>query len=155
MRRGVGELNGEGEAVGGVVIMRWGGNALATIHAVKKKLAELAIGLPDGVEIVETYNRSALIERAVANLFKILGEEFLIVALVCAVFLLHWRSSLVIILTLPLGILAALHCHETPRRECQYHVLGRYCHCYWHDGRRRHRHDRDPASPSGGTTGHA
>lgn len=107
MRRGVGELNGEGEAVGGVVIMRWGGNALATIHAVKKKLAELATGLPDGVEIVETYNRSALIERAVANLFKILGEEFLIVALVCAVFLLHWRSSLVIILTLPLGILAA------------------------------------------------
>ena len=107
MRRGVGELNGEGEAVGGVVIMRWGDNALATIHAVKRKLVDLGAGLPDGVEIVETYNRSALIERAVANLFKTLGEEFLIVALVCAIFLLHWRSSLVIILTLPLGILAA------------------------------------------------
>ncbi|MEO1137330.1 MAG: efflux RND transporter permease subunit, partial [Pseudomonadota bacterium] len=107
MRRGVGELNGEGETVGGVIIMRWGDNALATIDAVKEKIDQLRPGLPEGVEIVETYDRSALIERAVDNLLKTLSQEFLIVALICAAFLLHLRSSLVIILTLPLGILAA------------------------------------------------
>ena len=107
MRRGVGELNGEGETVGGVIIMRWGDNALATIGAVKEKLNDLRPGLPEGVEIVETYDRSALINRAVDNLLSTLGQEFLIVALICAAFLLHLRSSLVIILTLPLGILAA------------------------------------------------
>lgn len=107
MRRGVGELNGEGEAVGGVIIMRWGENALATIEAVKNKLDALRPGLPDGVEIVETYDRSALIERAVDTLLTTLGQEFVIVALICAAFLLHLRSSLVIIVTLPLGILAA------------------------------------------------
>ena len=107
MRRGVGELNGEGETVGGVIIMRWGDNALATIGAVKEKLEQLRPGLPQGVEIVETYDRSALIERAVENLLGTLGQEFLIVGLICAAFLLHLRSSLVIILTLPLGILAA------------------------------------------------
>ncbi|MCE7999951.1 MAG: efflux RND transporter permease subunit [Rhodobiaceae bacterium] len=107
MRRGVGELNGEGETVGGVIIMRWGDNALATIDAVKEKLDNLRPGLPEGVEIVETYDRSALIERAVDNLLSTLSQEFLIVALICAAFLLHLRSSLVIILTLPLGILAA------------------------------------------------
>lgn len=107
MRRGIGELNGEGETVGGVIIMRWGDNALATIDAVKEKLEALRLGLPEGVEIVETYDRSALINRAVDNLLSTLGQEFLIVALICAAFLLHLRSSLVIILTLPLGILAA------------------------------------------------
>jgi Cu(I)/Ag(I) efflux system membrane protein CusA/SilA len=107
MRRGVGELNGEGETVGGVIIMRWGDNALATIGAVKEKLNELSAGLPSGVEIVETYDRSALIERAINNLINTLSEEFFIVALICAAFLLHLRSSLIIILTLPLGILAA------------------------------------------------
>ena len=107
MRRGIGELNGEGEAVGGVVVIRWGENALATIDAVKRKLEELRPGLPEGVDIVETYDRSALIMRAVDNLEDKLVEEFAIVALVCAIFLLHLRSSLVIILTLPLGILAA------------------------------------------------
>ena len=107
MRRGVGELNGQGEAVGGVIVMRWGENALATIDAVKERLDELRPGLPDGVEIVETYDRSALIERAVDTLLVTLGQEFVIVALICAAFLLHLRSSLVIVLTLPLGILAA------------------------------------------------
>lgn len=107
MRRGVGELNGQGETVGGVIIMRWGENALTTINAVKEKLDQLRSGLPEGVEIIETYDRSALIERAVENLLSTLGQEFLIVALICAAFLLHLRSSLVIILTLPLGILAA------------------------------------------------
>lgn len=107
MRRAVGELNGEGEAVGGVVIIRSGENALKTIAAVKAKLREVQSGLPAGVEIVTTYDRSGLINRAVDNLSEKLVEEFIVVALTCALFLLHFRSSLVIILTLPLGILAA------------------------------------------------
>ena len=107
MRRGVGELNGEGEAVGGVVIMRWGENALATIEAVEQRLDELRSSLPEGVEVVVTYDRSGLIERAIDNLQDKLTEEFIVVVLVCAAFLLHLRSSLVILLTLPLGVLAA------------------------------------------------
>ena len=107
LRRGIGELNGEGEAVGGVIVMRFGGNALATIDRVKTKLEELKRGLPEGVEIVETYDRSNLIRRAVDTLNEKLAQEFIIVALVCLLFLLHFRSSLVVILTLPLGILAA------------------------------------------------
>lgn len=107
MRRGIAELNGEGEVVGGVVVMRWGENASKTIDAVKERLAELQRSLPDGVEIVTTYDRSALIERAVETLQGKLLEEFLVVALVCAVFLFHLRSSVVIILSLPVGILAA------------------------------------------------
>ena len=107
MRRGIGELNGEGEAAGGVIVMRSGKNALDTIAAVKLKLAELQKGLPQGVEIVPVYDRSSLIERAVNNLgFKLL-EEFLVVALVCAAFLFHLRSALVAIVSLPMGILAA------------------------------------------------
>ncbi len=107
MRRGVGEFDGEGDAVGGVVIMRWGENALATIEAVEEKLDELRASLPDGVEIVTTYDRSGVIERAIENLWDKLTEEFLVVMLVCGAFLLHLRSSLVIVLSLPLGILAA------------------------------------------------
>ena len=107
MRRGVGELDGEGDAVGGVVVMRWGGNALATIRAVEAKLDELRASLPEGVEIVTTYDRSGVIERAIANLQKKLTQEFVVVVLVCAAFLLHLRSSLVIVLSLPLGVLAA------------------------------------------------
>ncbi|MGB5490600.1 MAG: efflux RND transporter permease subunit [Woeseiaceae bacterium] len=107
MRRGIAELNGEGEVVGGVIVMRWGENALKTINAVKIRLAELQRSLPDGVEIVTTYDRSDLIERAVATLKGKLLEEFLVVALVCAVFLFHLRSSAVIIFSLPVGILAA------------------------------------------------
>jgi copper/silver efflux system protein len=107
MRRGIGELNGEGEAAGGVVVMRSGENALETIRAVKTKLTELQRSLPAGVAIEPVYDRSGLIERAVDNLgFKLL-EEFLVVALVCAVFLFHLRSALVAIVSLPLGILAA------------------------------------------------
>ena len=107
MRRGIGELDGEGEAAGGLVVMRSGKNAQQTIRAVKSKLAELQSGLPKGVEIVPVYDRSALIERAVDNLgFKLL-EEFLVVAVVCALFLFHLRSALVAIVSLPLGILMA------------------------------------------------
>jgi Cu(I)/Ag(I) efflux system membrane protein CusA/SilA len=107
MRRGVAELDGEGEVAGGVVVMRSGKNALETIRAVKARLAELSPSLPKGVEIVETYDRSGLIERAVRHLRDKLAEEFAAVALVCALFLLHLRSALVAIVTLPLGVLAA------------------------------------------------
>ena len=107
MRRGIAELNGEGEVVGGIIIMRFGENALTTIQGVKDKLAELQSGLPKGVEIVPTYDRSSLIERAVENLSYKLIEEFIVVALVCALFLFHFRSALVVIISLPVGILAA------------------------------------------------
>ena len=107
MRRGIAELDGEGEVVGGVVIMRFGGNALSVIAAVKKKLEELSRGLPEGVEVVPTYDRSGLIHRAVETLNGKLLEEFLVVALVCVIFLFHLRSALVVILSLPVGILVA------------------------------------------------
>jgi Cu(I)/Ag(I) efflux system membrane protein CusA/SilA len=107
LRRGIAELDGEGEVVGAVIVMRFGENALTTINGVKAKLKELARSLPDGVEIVETYDRSALINRAVDTLSMKLLEEFIVVALVCAVFLFHLRSALVIILSLPVGILIA------------------------------------------------
>ena len=107
MRRGIAELDGEGEVAGGIVVMRSGKNALETIAAVRAKLAELRRSLPQGVEIVETYDRSGLIERAVKHLRDKLFEEFLVVALVCAVFLVHLRSAFVAIVTLPLGVLMA------------------------------------------------
>jgi Cu(I)/Ag(I) efflux system membrane protein CusA/SilA len=107
MRRGIAELDGEGEVAGGVIVMRAGKNALETIGAVKARLDELAKSLPPGVEIVATYDRSGLIERAVRHLRDKLVEEFAVVALVCAVFLLHLRSAFVAIVTLPLGVLAA------------------------------------------------
>ena len=107
MRRGVAELDGEGEVVGGIVVMRYGENALSTIKGAKNKLQELSRSLPEGVEIVETYDRSALIKRAVDTLNTKLIEEFIVVALVCAVFLFHLRSALVIIVSLPVGILVA------------------------------------------------
>lgn len=107
MRRGIAELNGEGEVVGGVIIMRFGENALTTIQGVKDKLKELQSGLPDGVEIIPVYDRSSLINRAVTNLSHKLIEEFIVVALVCALFLFHLRSALVVILSLPVGILVA------------------------------------------------
>ncbi len=107
MRRGVAELDGEGEVAGGIIVMRSGKNALETIAAVKAKLESLKPGLPAGVEIVPAYDRSSLILRAVRNLGSTLVEEFIIVTLVCAFFLFHIRSALVAIVTLPIGILAA------------------------------------------------
>lgn len=107
MRRGISELNGEGEAVGGVIVMRFGENASQVITEVKDKLASLQRSLPEGVEIVATYDRSTLIDAAVENLWKKLAEEFIVVAIVCALFLFHIRSSLVIALSLPVGILTA------------------------------------------------
>jgi Cu(I)/Ag(I) efflux system membrane protein CusA/SilA len=107
LRRGLVDLNGEGEVAGGVVIMRYGENALATIKAVRAKLEELKSGLPDGVEIVPVYDRGDLIERAVDSLNTALIQELVIVSLVVILFLLHARSAFVVILTLPLGILMA------------------------------------------------
>ena len=107
MRRGIAELNGEGETVGGIIVMRFGENAQTTIDGVKAKLETLKAGLPDGVEIVTVYDRSALISRAISSLWKSLAEELAIVALICIVFLLHFRSSLVAVISLPLGILTA------------------------------------------------
>ncbi|TVZ41438.1 Cu(I)/Ag(I) efflux system membrane protein CusA/SilA [Alteromonadaceae bacterium 2753L.S.0a.02] len=107
MRRGIAELNGEGETVGGVVVMRFGENAQTTIDGVKAKLEQLKKGLPEGVEIITVYDRSALIDRAVDNLWHKLLEEFVVVALVCVVFLFHIRSSLVAIISLPVGMLSA------------------------------------------------
>lgn len=107
MRRGIAELNGEGEAVGGIIVMRSGENAAEVIRSVKEKLEELKQGLPPGVEIVTVYDRSALINRAVNNIWEKLVEEFIVVALVCIIFLFHFRSSLVAIISLPIGILAA------------------------------------------------
>src|SRR3982074_388014 len=107
MRRGIAELNGEGEVAGGIIVMRSGKNALETIDAVKAKLETLKAGLPPGVEIVPTYDRSSLIKRAVDNLQQKLIEEFIVVALVCLVFLFHLRSAFVAIVSLPLGVLMA------------------------------------------------
>jgi Cu(I)/Ag(I) efflux system membrane protein CusA/SilA len=108
LRIGIAERNGQGEAVGGVVVMRVGANALDVVNRVKAKLAELAPSLPPGVRVVPTYDRTDLIHRSIATLFRTLIEESLIVGLVCVLFLLHARSALVAIATLPLGILAAL-----------------------------------------------
>ena len=107
MRRGIAELDGDGEVAGGVIVMRTGKNALETIQAVKAKFEQLKGSLPPGVEIVTTYDRSQLIERAVANLQNKLIEEFIVVAVVCLLFLFHLRSSFVAVVSLPVGILAA------------------------------------------------
>jgi Cu(I)/Ag(I) efflux system membrane protein CusA/SilA len=107
MRRGIAELDGQGEVAGGIIVMRSGKNALQTIDAVKAKLAELKASLPPGVEIVPTYDRSSLIHRAIENLSHKLLEEFIVVAIVCVIFLFHLRSAFVAIVSLPIGVLIA------------------------------------------------
>lgn len=107
MRRGVAELNGQGETVGGIIVMRQGENSLEVINAVKKKLKELQSSLPQGVKIVTTYDRSSLIKRAIHNLQWTLVEECSIVILLCFLFLFHFRSSLIVLFTLPLGVIGA------------------------------------------------
>ncbi len=108
MRRGVTEWNGEGETVGGIIVMRYGENAAETIRRVKSRLQELRGSLPPGVEIVPAYDRSQLIDRAVSNLIEKLVLEVIVVSLICILFLYHFRSSLVVIISLPVGVLAAL-----------------------------------------------
>ncbi|WP_429038127.1 efflux RND transporter permease subunit [Aeromonas veronii] len=107
MRRGIAELNGEGEVVGGIIVMRYGENAQHTIDGVKARLAQLKSSLPEGVEVVTVYDRSELIQRAIDNLSGKLLEEFAVVVLVCLAFLFHLRSSLVVVITLPIAILVA------------------------------------------------
>lgn len=107
MRRGIAELDGEGEVAGGIILLRTGGNAREVIAAVKTRLEELKSALPEGVEIVPVYDRSSLIDRAIQNLTHKLIEEFIVVALVCAIFLWHVRSALVVVITLPLGLALA------------------------------------------------
>lgn len=107
IRRGVAEFNGEGEVAGGIIVMRYGKNALDTINAVKAKLQQVQKSLPAGVEIVPVYDRSHLIENAIETLSHKLLEEFIVVAIICALFLFHFRSALVAMITLPLGILGA------------------------------------------------
>ncbi|HHF0581226.1 TPA: efflux RND transporter permease subunit [Legionella anisa] len=107
MRRGLTELNGKGEVVGGIIVMRQGQNAMNTIAQVKKKLSQLKSSLPKGVELITTYDRSSLIVRAIHTLYDKLIEEFIVVSLICIVFLFHFRSSLIIIVSLPIGILIA------------------------------------------------
>ncbi|MCW8410496.1 efflux RND transporter permease subunit [Legionella sp. PATHC035] len=108
MRRGITELNGQGEAVGGIIVMRFGQNAMQTIAHVKEKLKQLQASLPKGVEIITTYDRANLIQRAINTLKDKLTEEFIVVSLICVVFLFHFRSSLIIVISLPIGILLAL-----------------------------------------------
>ena len=119
LRRGISELDGKGEAVGGVIVMRAGKNALETIDAVKAKIATLKASLPAGVEVVPTYDRSELIHRSVATLRDRLIEEFIVVTLVCALFLFHFRSAFVAIVSLPLGILAAFTVMNWQGVQCQ------------------------------------
>ena len=107
MRRGVAELNGKGETVGGIVVMRYGENAKATINAVKEKLEALKASLPEGVNIVPVYDRATLIDNSVDTLSNKLVEELLVVGFVCAIFLFHLRSSMVALISLPIGILTA------------------------------------------------
>lgn len=107
MRRGIGELDGEGEAVGGIVVLRNGDNARETIARVKQRLSELRRGFPEGVELVETYDRSGLIQRSIDNLLRKLVDEFLVVTLVCLLFLLHLRSGLIVVIVTPVAVLAA------------------------------------------------
>ncbi len=123
MRRGIAELNGEGEVAGGVVILRSGKNAREVISAVKEKLASLQSSLPEGVEVVTTYDRSQLIDRAIDNLSYKLLEEFIVVALVCALFLWHVRSALVAIISLPLGLCFAfimMHFRGSTPTSCRW-----------------------------------
>lgn len=108
MRRGITELNGQGEAVGGIIVMRFGQNAMQTIALVKEKLKLLQASLPKGVEIITTYDRANLIQRAINTLKDKLIEEFIVVSLICVIFLFHFRSSLIIVISLPIGILLAL-----------------------------------------------
>ena len=155
MRRGIAELDGEGEVVGGVVVLRSGKNAWETIRAVKAKLEELKPGLPPGVEIVRIYDRSALIERAVDHLRDKLVEEFAVVALVCVAFLLHLRSALVAVVSLPLGVLAAFIVMRCAGRQRQHHVARRHRDRDRRDGRRGDRDDRERAQEARGVAARA
>jgi Cu(I)/Ag(I) efflux system membrane protein CusA/SilA len=148
MRRGVAELDGEGEVAGGIIVMRAGKNALTTIDAVKAKLRSLEPSLPAGVEVVPTYDRSLLIDRAVTNLTAKLIAEFIVVALVCALFLFHLRSALVAVVALPVGPAGGVHRHARAGGQRQHHVARRPSDRHRGDGRRLDRDGRErPQAP--------
>ncbi len=142
MRRGVAELNGEGEVVGGIILLRSGENARNVIHDVKQKLEDLSASLPEGIEIITTYDRSILIDNAIDNLSYKLLEEFIVVALVCAIFLWHFRSALVAIISLPLGLFIAFIVMRYQGINANIMSLGGDCNCYRGNGRCRHCDDR-------------
>ena len=141
MRRGVAELDGKGEVAGGVVVIRFGENALKVIDAVKKKLEIAKQGLPSDVKIVPVYDRSNLIQRAINNLRDKLFEEMLIVAFVCILFLLHARSALVAVFHAAHGNTYFLHHYEVPGHQREYHVAFRHRHCHRGHGGRSHHYD--------------
>ena len=126
IRRGVAELDGRGEVVGGIVIMRYGENALAVIDRVKAKLREVEGSLPPGVAVVPTYDRSGLIRESIGTLGTTLVEEAIVVSLVIVFFLLHFRSALIPILTLPIAVLASFIPMYYPGRHVEHHVAGWY-----------------------------
>ena len=130
-RRGVGEWNGQGEAVGGIVIARFGANAYSVIHNVKARLAQLENTLPPGVTIQTAYDRSQLIERSIHTLRHTLIEEMTIVGLVCILFLLHARSELVAIFVVPTSVLVEPAPHAPPRHQRQHHEPRRHRHRHW------------------------
>ena len=126
IRRGVAELDGRGEVVGGIVIMRYGENARAVIDRVKAKLQEVQRSLPSGVTVVPTYDRSLLIDESIDTLRRTLIEEALVVSLMIIVFLFHVRSALIPILTLPIAGRGVVHPDVLPRRDLEHHVPWRY-----------------------------
>ena len=130
IRRGLLDLNGEGEAVGGIIVMRYGENAKDVIDRVKAKIKELEKGLPPGVKIVAAYDRSDLISRAIDTLKHALTEEAIVVSLVVLLFLLHFRSALVIVITLPVAVLIAFITMKADGGDLQHHVARRDCHCH-------------------------
>ena len=152
-RRGIAELDGEGEVASGIVLQRVGANALDVIDNAKAEIDTIAQSLPEGVEIVTVYDRSNLILSAIETLRTTLLEESIVVALVTFVFLLHVRSSLVAIIMLPVGLLDGLHRHARAWHRGQHHEPWRHRHCHRCDDRRRHRDDRErpQASGTGGT----
>ena len=148
-RRGIAELNGEGEVASGIALQRFGANALNVIANIKARLAEIAPSLPKGVEVVPVYDRSELIYRAIETLRRTLLEESLVVALVCIVFLLHVRSALVAIIMLPGRHPDVVPGHEAARPRLQHHEPRRHRHRHRRHDRRGHRHDRERAQASG------
>ena len=130
-RRGMVDLNGEGETVGGIVVVRYGENPYAVIKAVKERLSTLKV---DGVEVIETYDRTSLIDKAIDTLKNTLLEESIIVMIITGLFLFHFRSALIIIITLPIDSTINIFTYETIWYGIKYHEFRRYCYSYWSDG---------------------
>ena len=155
MRRGIAELNGEGETVGGIVVVRHGADTRQVIRDVKARLGEVESGLPEGVEIEVAYDRTGLIEGAVDSLRISLVQQLAIVGLICLVFLLHVRSGLVAMISLAGGRADGVHCDGTAGPHCQHHVARRHRGGHRDHGGRRYRHGGERPPPSRGQSGRA